>query len=227
MRSFRGAGDVLHVSAYPIVVDGETIRVLVVGGGQVAERKVRRLLDSGATVSVVAPVIGTALRKLARASGNPELREREFRSSDLDNIHLAIAATDDRSVNASVASLARERRVLVNVADRPREGNFITPAVHRSGDVVIAISAGVPTVAARIRDAIARRFDSRYAEAAFELGRLREELLARAALGEAGEEAWRDVLRNAVGNDFCTAVESGRFVDKMTASHKGVDKNGT
>ncbi|MFN2400349.1 MAG: bifunctional precorrin-2 dehydrogenase/sirohydrochlorin ferrochelatase [Gemmatimonadaceae bacterium] len=215
------------MSSYPIFVDGSTLRVLVVGGGKVAERKVRRLLDSGAMVRVVAPVISTAVRQLARAVGNPDFREREFQPADLDNIHLAIAATDNRAVNATVASLALERRVLVNVVDRPRDGNFITPAVHRSGDVVIAVSAGVPTVAARIRDAIARRFDSRYAEAAFELGKLREELLTRAHVGETGAKAWRDILRNAVGNDFCTAVESGRFVDNMTASHKEVDKNGT
>jgi siroheme synthase (precorrin-2 oxidase/ferrochelatase) len=83
-------------------------------------------------------------------------------------------------------------------------------AVHRSGDVTIAVSSGgVPGAAARIRDAIAGRFDGRYERAVSALRGLRSRLLA------SGDDKWRDAARRLTGDDFCSSVEDGSFADKV------------
>jgi siroheme synthase (precorrin-2 oxidase/ferrochelatase) len=95
----------------------------------------------------------------------------------------------------------------VNVADAPEEGNSATVAAHRSGPLVVGVSAGgVPGAAARVRDEIARRFDGRYGEALATLGAVRRRLLAA---GEA--EAWRAAEQALLGDDFCASVEDGSF----------------
>jgi len=105
---------------------------------------------------------------------------------------------------------ANARGMLVNISDYPDEGNFHTMALHRSGDVTIAVSSGgVPGAAARIRDAIAERFDSRYGRAVSALRGLRSRLIA------GGEDRWRAAAPKLVGDDFCNSVEDGSFTEKL------------
>jgi siroheme synthase (precorrin-2 oxidase/ferrochelatase) len=113
-------------------------------------------------------------------------------------------------VNSRVALDARAAGKLVNVSDAPGEGSFNTMAVHRSGDVTIAVSAGgVPGAASRIRDAIAERFDVRYERALSALRRLRSTMLAR------GDEEWNAIAPDLIGNDFCDSVENGSFSHRI------------
>lgn len=194
------------MSALPLVVEGSAVRALVVGGGPVAARKARTLAASGAGVRVVASSVGAELRDLAAALPIV-LVERPYRRGDVGDATIVVAATSSREVNAAVAAEARALGRLVNVADAPAEGNFVTAAVHRAGDLVISVSAGgVPGAALRVRDAIAERFDDRYAAAVEALGRLR-----RRALDAGGAAAWRAEADALVGADFCAAVESGAF----------------
>jgi siroheme synthase-like protein len=195
----------------PVVLAGEGLRALVVGGGVVAERKVRALLDAGACVRVVAPGIADGLRRAAASCDRLVLLEREWAAGDVDDAQLVVAATDVRGVNAAVAAEARRAGRLVNVVDRPDEGNFVTAAVHRAGDVTIAVTTGgVPAAAARIRDAIAERVDGRYARAVSLVGELRARLLR-----ERGAEAWREASAALVGEDFCEAVEAGTLEERV------------
>ncbi|HEX9220603.1 MAG TPA: hypothetical protein VF858_08965, partial [Gemmatimonadaceae bacterium] len=100
--------------------------------------------------------------------------------------------------------------ILVNISDYPDEGNFHTMALHRSGDVTIAVSSGgVPGAAARIRDAIAERFDARYERAVSALRGLRSRLIA------GGEDRWRTAAPKLVGDDFCSSVEDGSFTERL------------
>ncbi|HEY9480208.1 MAG TPA: bifunctional precorrin-2 dehydrogenase/sirohydrochlorin ferrochelatase, partial [Gemmatimonadaceae bacterium] len=142
------------MSGYPIVLDGDSIAAVVVGGGRVAERKVRALLAAGARVRLVAPGISDALRELARSTSRCTLIERAYESDDLAGATLAFAATDQRDVNARIAGDARRDGILLNIADDGAHGDFVTPALHESGGLMIAVTTGgVPTAAARIRDA--------------------------------------------------------------------------
>jgi siroheme synthase-like protein len=184
------------------VLDGERIRALVVGGGPVAHRKATAFLDSGATLHIVAPVLCSAMRDLV---GHERVRvsEREYSPADIGDATLVVAATDRREVNARVAADAHAKARLVNVADEPAEGDWVSVATHRAGPLVIAVSVGgVPTAATRIRDAIAERFDRRYAGALTALIALR-----RQVLDAGGTDAWRQVDRELVGPDFCERVE--------------------
>jgi siroheme synthase-like protein len=197
------------VSGVPILLEGTALRVLVVGGGAVAARKVRTLLEAGAQIRVVAPRVGDAIR--TRVGERLSIVERGYVRGDLSDAQLVIAATDDRSVNAAVASDARAGNRLVNVADAPDEGSFAMMATHRTGALVIGVSAGgVPGAAARIRDAIAERFDSRYATALANLAALRRRLLE-----ERKADEWRSVTATALDADFCSSVEANALAKRV------------
>lgn len=198
------------MSGLPILVEGSAVRALIVGGGAVASRKAAVLLDAGASVRVVAPAIADTMRAMIEA-GRVAWTARRYEPSDLEHAHLVIAATDERGVNARVAAEARTAGRLVNVADVPADGSFSTMATHRSGALVVGVSAGgVPGAAARIRDAMADRYDARYGRALAELSALRRDLLDR------GEGAtWRAHARALFDDGFCELVESGKLAERV------------
>ncbi|MGQ0713278.1 MAG: precorrin-2 dehydrogenase/sirohydrochlorin ferrochelatase family protein [Gemmatimonadaceae bacterium] len=201
------------MSGYPVMLDGESIRALIVGGGRVATRKARVLMDAGATVRVVAPEVDEELATLANAGRRLTLERRRFADHDVDGATIIIAATADRSLNARIAALARDRGRLVSVADHPAEGNFVAMATHRAGDVVIGVSAGgVPRAAARIRDAIGARIDARYARAIASLRTLRRRLIE----GEARAE-WHRAMNSLIDDRFCARVEAGTLAAEADA----------
>ena len=199
------------MSAYPLVLEGSRLIALVVGGGRVALRKTTALLESGARVHVVAPRIDSGIEALQAQSGSLRITREPYDPGQLGDALLVIAATSDPRLNAQIAEDARIRGRLVNVVDAPELGNCFTPAVHRAGDVVVAVSAGgVPNAAARIRDAIGERLDARYSEAVGELATLR-----RALLDEGRRDRWRDAADSLLAPDFCEQVESGRLVARI------------
>jgi siroheme synthase-like protein len=201
------------VSGYPVLVEGSAITALVVGGGSVALRKVRGLLAAGARVRVVAPRIDAELRALSTRDETVSIEQRPFRDEDVRDATVIFTATNDRATNARVAEVARAQHRLVSVADAPREGSFSGMATHRAGDVVIGVSAGgVPRAAARIRDAIAERFDERYAGAIAVLGATRHRLLTTGARAR-----WRLAMEQLLDERFCARVESGGLAAEADA----------
>ena len=129
---------------------------VVAGGGVVGERKVRSLLAAGVPVRLISPTATEQLQ--AWADGNKIVWEqRTFRKQDLDGAGLVFAATNLRAVNRQIAHAACDRGLLVNVADAPAEGNFHSPAVHRTGDLIVSVStiSGRPRQATSVRDKIA------------------------------------------------------------------------
>jgi siroheme synthase-like protein len=124
---------------YPIHLMLTGRRVLVVGAGRVATRKIERLVESGADVRVVAPEASAPVRKLA-AEQALGLAQREVVEADLDGCFLAIAATADGEVNALVASWARARRALVSRVDAPDDSDFTIPAFVRGTHVEATVS---------------------------------------------------------------------------------------
>lgn len=126
---------------FPALLDLRGRRCLVVGGGEIAERKVRALADCGARAVVVSPAATQGIVALAEAGLVIHCR-RPFRKSDARRCAVVIAATGHADVDAAVARAARERRALVNVVDRPAECDFIFPSVLRRGELQIAVSTG-------------------------------------------------------------------------------------
>ena len=199
------------MSAYPVMLDGGSLRALVVGGGRVATRKVRGLVEAGASVRVVAPEIDAELER----GGNTKLRieRRAYAPEDIGDAMIVFAATSSRDVNARVGRDARARGCLVDVVDAPEEGTFTSPATHRAGDLVIAVSAGgVPRVAGRVRDCLASRFSTPYGSAVAELSELRARLLRADTRDE-----WARVSDAVIGSDFCETVERGELSARLAS----------
>jgi siroheme synthase-like protein len=197
----------------PLVVDGSQISALVVGGGLVATRKVFALREGGATVRVRAPRVSD---ELARRTGGDEhliIERLPYDDAAIGDAMLVVAATDDRALNIRIAADARRARRFVLVAGDPASGNCAMPAVHRSGDLVVAVaSGGVPRASARVRDALALRLDGRYATAIRAIARLRQRLLA-----DNDRAAWQAAAGALLAEDFCESVESGAFSERLAA----------
>jgi len=121
---------------YPVYLNLQKRKAVVIGGGRVAERKVKSLLKAGASVTVISPELTGGLLRL-REKGSIRHHERAYRKGDLGNALVVIAATDSEAVNTKIA---REAPALVNVVDVPKLCNFIAPSVVQRGPLNIAIS---------------------------------------------------------------------------------------
>jgi len=160
---------------FPVFLDLRGRRVLVVGGGTVAERKARALAQCGAKVTVVAPEMTRGIKRIAE-----RFVPRAFAESDLEGIWLVIVATDDEQLNTRIAVACQRRGILVNVADRPKLCSFIMPSIARRGLLTLAVSTGgaSPALAQAVRRRLQRSLTERDAKAARRLARLRPRLLA-------------------------------------------------
>src|SRR4051795_5614926 len=139
---------------YPVGLRLLDRRVVVVGGGQVAHRRVAGLLEAGARVTLVSPEVTPALEALV-APGSLTWVRRRYEPGDLDGAWYAVAATDDRAVNAAVAAEADRARVFCARADDRAASSVWTPAVGRQGDLVVGVhGGGDPQRAVGVRDAV-------------------------------------------------------------------------
>lgn len=179
------------MKTYPVCLIGiERRRTLVIGGGNVAARKVAGLLRAGARVTVISPTLTSELKALADARRIAVIG-RTYREGDLVGAYLVIAATDDPVVNRTVWQAAEQRGCLVNVVDDPAHSNFITPAVVHREDLTIAISTGgtSPALARRLRERLESLIGPEYEELAVLLAELRPELGRRYSEEKARQEA--------------------------------------
>jgi siroheme synthase-like protein len=148
---------------YPIYLNLTGRRVLVVGGGEVAERKIEPLLGTGAIITVISPILTDRISDLA-VEKRIEVERRAYKTGDCGGAVLVLCATDDAEVNVMVFNDAHRAGALVNSADKPALCDFIMPAVVRRGDIAIAISTGgtSPGLAARLRQKIGRLIGPEY-----------------------------------------------------------------
>ncbi len=178
---------------YPVFLNLAGKKCVVVGGGQVALRKVRALLECGADVAVISPELCPELIEMAEKGEINALR-RQYQPGDLGQALMAIAATDNSDINRQVATEARGNAVLVNVADDPDNCDFIAPSYLRRGDVTIAVSTAgsSPALARKIRARLEADFGDEYAA----LARLVSEV--RTAVKRQGirvsSDAWQEAL---------------------------------
>ncbi len=160
--------------------------VLLVGGGEVAERKARLLLDAGAQLTVVAPELDPELAELA-ANGSIEWLAGEFASEQLAGKWLVVAATDRREVNALVYQSANQARIFANVVDDPKRSSFIMPSIIDRSPLMVAISSGgkAPVLARLLREKLEALLPQHLGAVATFAGSLRERVKARfASMGE-------------------------------------------
>ena len=182
---------------YPVFLDIRGRKSVVIGGGEVAEGKLRLLLECGARVTVVSPEATPAVQARAQA-GELRWEARSYRPGDLQGAAIAIAATDDPKVNRAIAQEAALERVLLNVVDQTALCTFIAPAVARRGPVTLAISTGgaSPALARKLResfeDGCASGCALAYADLADVLSDARAELKRRKA--NVNADRWQECI---------------------------------
>src|SRR5215213_4250509 len=161
---------------YPIYLDIEDRRVVIVGGGNVCARKAETMMKYGARVTIVSPAFTDEIEQWAR-EGCLVLKRKEYDASDLDGANIVIASTDVQSVNEQIATDCRARRIPVNVVDVTPLCEFIVPAIIESGSIQIAVSTGgkSPAVARTLKEDLQRTIGPEYAEVNDVLGTLRED----------------------------------------------------
>jgi precorrin-2 dehydrogenase/sirohydrochlorin ferrochelatase len=165
---------------YPIYLNLTGKRVVVIGGGEVAERKIESLLAAGASITLISPDVTSRLHSLSQQS-RIDLRQRPYASGDCEGADLVFSATDDGALSAALFRDAHTAGALVNTADQPALCDFIMPAVLRQGDITVAVSTGgkSPGLAARLRDKISQVIGPEYARLAELLARIRPEIQRR------------------------------------------------
>ncbi len=179
---------------YPVNLVLTNRPCLVVGGGNVAIRKIEGLINSGAFVTVVAPEIRPEIAAMA----NVTTIERTYETGDLSGFFLAITCTDDPAVNHQVFIDGEATGAWVNSADDPINCAFTLPAVARQGDLSLAISTAgrSPALAMWLRRRFETEFDERYARLLDVLSTVRAE--ARAELGTSEVNGWIEALDSGV-----------------------------
>jgi precorrin-2 dehydrogenase/sirohydrochlorin ferrochelatase len=202
--NYQGGTD---VKLYPLMMNIEGKSVAVVGGGKVALRKVRSLLECGAKVTVISPVLELELLELSE-DGAIHWIAKLFSDKlfdDIPNLTLVFGTTDDRDVNVNIFRAAVERRVPCNIADVPDLCSFTVPAVVSRGDLTIAISTGgaSPALARRTREKLEGCFGSEYIPFTQILGELRQEVLS---LGGTSDEN-KNLFMRIVDSELLQAIK--------------------
>lgn len=186
---------------YPILLNIQDKKCLVVGGGNVAWRKVCSLKDAGARVTVVSPEFCPEMEK---EPGIERIRQK-YEEGFLNGVLVVIASTDDEEVNKKVYYDAVKMGIPVNVVDRPEFCSFIVPATIMRGDLSISISTGgaSPALARNIRESLEKQFGDEYGEFAKLLSETRRKVLSEIS----DESIRRDILQCIAGLDMLEIVK--------------------
>ena len=178
---------------YPMFLNISGKKCVVVGGGRVALRKVRALLEHGASIEVISPDLCPELIELAER-GRIHTSRRHYQPGDLQKALIAIAATDNSDINQQVVKEAQSEAVLVNVADDLENSDFIVPSYARRGGVTIAVSTAgrSPALARKIRTRLEKELGDEYASLVRLIGEVRAEV-RRQGIKVTGDD-WQEAL---------------------------------
>jgi precorrin-2 dehydrogenase/sirohydrochlorin ferrochelatase len=178
---------------YPVFLNINAKKCVVVGGGQVALRKVIALLERKANVEVISPELCSELNKLAK-DGQIQVTRRHYQPGDLQGALVAIAATDDHYINTMVAQEAQSTSVLINVVDDANHSNFIVPSCICRGDLTIAISTSSksPALARKLRTRIENDLGDEYASLILLIDEVRNEIKRQKI--KVSSDSWQEAL---------------------------------
>jgi uroporphyrin-III C-methyltransferase/precorrin-2 dehydrogenase/sirohydrochlorin ferrochelatase len=211
----------------PIFIDVRARECLVVGGGEVAARKIELLQRARANVRVVAPALCPQLAA-AVAAGELTAERREYAAADLDRVWLVIAATSSPEVNARVAADAGQRSIPVNVVDAPLLCTFVMPAIVDRSPVLVAVStAGASPVLARLtRARIEVALPERLGQLANFASRFRATVKGRVADAAQRRALWETVLDGEIGQLVLAGDDDGaaRALEQRLAQPRSVER---
>ena len=184
---------------YPLFLDISGRRCVVIGGGNVAERKIERLLACGAQVEVVGKVLTPALAAL-KANGRIVHHATDYEKAVIHGAFLVIGATDNEEVNGQISGDARALDILVNIVDEPARCDFILPSVVERGALTIAVSTGgkSPALAKKLRMELDALYGPEYAILLEIMGKLREKLIAEGHPSAENRERFEAVVTSEI-----------------------------
>jgi siroheme synthase, N-terminal domain len=184
---------------YPVFLDLHHVPCLVIGGGQVGERKVKTLQSCLAKVYLISRELTPYLREEVQ-QGRITLLASSYQTEYLKEMFLVIGATDDPELNGKIGREAKERRILCNIADKPGECNFILPSLVCRGDLTIAVSTAgkSPALAKKIRLDLEEGFPEIYGPYLELLGQIRSEVLARNLSQEENQNIFETLVNSPV-----------------------------
>ena len=189
---------------YPVFLNIEHRSVVVIGGGDVALRKIRDLLMAGAQISAISPEFHKDILKLSEEQGgNLKLIKREYREGDLMDASLAFSTTDDPEINRRVFSEAAEKNIFINSADDPPHCSFIVPSWNQRGDLVLALSTGgaSPAMSARLRRELEAHLPENIESMLIVLREARTMLMSEDEFRLLGPTERGDLLKKIVNSD--------------------------
>lgn len=187
---------------YPIFVNLQGKKCLVVGAGQVGRRKIASLSDCGpADILVVDPGLSAPLAEELRHVPGVRLAVRAFDVADLEGRALVIAATDDDAQNWDISRACAERGILCNIVDQPEKCSFIVPAVFTQGDLTVAISTGggSPALARKIRQGLGEFLGGEYGALLWLLRELRPMVIELGLGSPANAAIFRRLVESSLG----------------------------
>ncbi len=193
---------------YPVFLDLQNTPCLVVGGGQVGERKVKTLQSCSAKVYLISQELTPYLREEVQ-QGRIILLASSYQTEYLKEMLLVIGATDDSELNKKIGREAKEHRILCNIADEPNECNFILPSLVCRGDLTIAVSTAgkSPALSKKIRLDLEEKFPEIYGPYLELLGQIRNEVLAR----KMSQEENQKIFETLVTAPILSWLETGAF----------------
>ena len=179
---------------YPVFIELQDRRCLVIGGGREAQRKVEGLVAAGGHIDIISPALTEDLQRLLSDGKIASWQQREYREGDVEGYEVVMVATDDGAVNAEVSAEGKRRRVWVNAADDTENCDFILPAVIRRGSITVAASTGgtSPALARRLREELEAYLTEDMPALADLLGEVRNDLRSRGIAPDA--EVWQDAI---------------------------------
>jgi uroporphyrin-III C-methyltransferase/precorrin-2 dehydrogenase/sirohydrochlorin ferrochelatase len=189
-------------------VDGRSC--LVIGGGDIAARKISLLCRAGAAVTVIAPKIASATRELI-AEHNLEVFERGYEPADLDDRALVVSATDSEAVNRTIFEYCSDRGQLINSVDQPALSNVIFPALVDRSPVIVAVSTGgsSPTLARIVRSWIEARLPNRLGSLAEFIRARRDAVKARLGSIPERQQFWERIINGSVAEQIYRGDDTG------------------
>jgi len=198
------------LSFYPIFIDLSGKRVLVVGGGRVAQRKIETFLHYDAHVSIIAMEITHQLERYVK-EGKIIFLGREFNEDAMTGATLVIAATDDPQLNSKISKRAKKMGLPVNAVDQPSDCSFIVPSIVRRGDLQIAVSTAgkSPALAKKLRKELEKQFGAHYEAFLILMGKIREEILEK---GLSKEDNHR-IFKGLVNSSILKAIETEDWME--------------
>ncbi len=206
---------------YPIGLDISGKRCLVIGGGEVGERKAERLLEFGARVAVVSRELTPTLARL-RKNGVIEHIPEDYERKHLNGAFLVIGATDNRDVNDTIFRDARERGVLANIVDDPERCDFVLPALCKQGELIITVATGgkSPALAKKLRKDLEQLYGPEYEVLLKIMGQIRGRIIER---GESPDEN-RKIFEAIVASDILDHIRKADWkkVGSIVKKHSGV-----